>query len=88
MGGFGDFTPYGAISETVMSEMGQGQGGYFKGGVAVYESKLEEGTDGACLTCFYNPKLRNWDEAIAQALLKHKLESGEVTIVCIPKEKE
>ena len=49
------------------------------------ESILEENVAGKlCLTCYYDPELRDWDYIIAGALLKHKLKAGEVAILCLP----
>ena len=55
----------------------------------MYESKLETNVAGSkCLLCYYDPELRNWDSVIEIALLKHKLKSGECSILCLPMEKK
>jgi len=49
------------------------------------ESKLIKDALGQkILHCFYNEKLKNWNEAIRKAKAKHGVKDG-VTILCKPK---
>ena len=56
----------------------------------MYESSLEANGNGqTVLYCFYDRRLKDWDQVIDRALNKHKLRKGEATVICLPrKDKE
>jgi len=37
------------------------------------------------LKCFYDPKTKDWDRVIREALAKAGAEEGKVTVICYPK---
>jgi len=51
----------------------------------VHESKLEiNGYGKPYLICWYDPKRRDWDDVISQAISKHKIDA-KVPVLCLPK---
>lgn len=50
----------------------------------MYESKLESDGVRKWVVCYYDPKMKNWDDVISRALTKHKLEVGECPVICLP----
>ena len=52
----------------------------------MHESKLEiNGAGERYLVVYYNKYLADFDDAINNALMKHKLQPGDCPIVCLPK---
>ena len=57
-------------------------------GGKMYESRLRQDGSKIFLTCWYHPKLKNWDDSIARALNKHKLKTGQCQVFCYPMKQE
>jgi len=39
-----------------------------------------------CLKVFYDPDLRNWDEAIDQGLMKYGLKKSQIPVIAFPED--
>lgn len=50
----------------------------------MHQSKLETDGKRKFLTCFYDRRLKDWDQVIQAALLKHNLKAGQCTVLCKP----
>jgi hypothetical protein len=48
------------------------------------ESRIEQNGCIQYLKVWYDPALKNWDECIQLAMIKHKIEKA-ITILCLPK---
>jgi hypothetical protein len=51
----------------------------------MFESELEYNNDQRYLVVYYDKTIGNFNKAIDRVLIRHKLDSGSVPILCLPK---